>query len=129
MKLFAAFLPLAALIAAPACATPLGKWQNPAKSIVVRTEMCGPRLCGIILAASPKATADAREAGVNNLIGVSLLNQYRLTGSGVWQGRVYVPDMGQTFFSRLAEISPNQIRISGCILGGLLCKSQVWTRV
>lgn len=118
-----------ALSASAASAAPLGLWQNPAKTIVVRTSMCGTELCGTIVSASAEAKADAQAAGVANLIGVSLLQSYRETGPGAWQGRVYVPDLGHVFFSRIAEIAPNQLRISGCILGGLLCKSQTWTRL
>jgi uncharacterized protein (DUF2147 family) len=120
---------LALPFAAPAQASPLGLWQNPAKSVVVRTSMCGPTLCGTIVEASAQARADAHDAGIDELIGVSLLRSYRQTGPGAWEGHVFVPDMGHVFFSRIAELSPNQIRISGCILGGLLCKSQVWTRL
>lgn len=107
---------------------PVGDWVNPARTLTVRTEPCGQLLCGRIVAASPTALADASDAGIPSLIGTSLLQDYKPTGAGTWQGRVYVPDMGGTYFSRLTELSPNQIRISGCILGGLLCKSQVWTR-
>ena len=120
---------LLAATAAPAAAAPLGVWQNPRATIRVRTAMCGSNLCGSIVAAAPEARQDARDAGVPNLIGLSLLRSYHLTSPGHWQGHVFVPDMGGVYFSRLVELAPGQIRISGCILGGLLCKSQVWTRV
>jgi uncharacterized protein (DUF2147 family) len=46
-----------------------------------------------------------------------------------WQGRVFVPDMGRTYYSTIKRLDPNQLIISGCIFGGLICKSQIWHRV
>jgi uncharacterized protein (DUF2147 family) len=36
--------------------------------------------------------------------------------------------MGRSFRSTLTEIDPNDLRISGCLLGNLLCRSQTWHR-
>lgn len=104
----------------------VGIWVNPSGSVRVETGECDGKLCGWVVWADGKALADARDAGVSNLVGTKLLQDYRPTDAGRWQGRVYVPDMGGTFFSRMALVDAGQLRISGCILGGLLCKSQVW---
>lgn len=108
--------------------SPIGVWQNPKGTIRVRTRPCGEMLCGNIVWASPTAMADARDAGVTSLIGTELLSNYRHTGRGRWTGQVYVPDQGRRFYSTIEQKSPNDLRISGCILGGLLCKRQDWTR-
>lgn len=130
MKLMAMALLLAASagIAQPPAASPIGVWQNPKGTIRVRTRPCGALLCGNIVWASPKAMADAREAGISSLIGTELLSDYRRTGGGRWTGQVYVPDQGRRFYSTIEQKGPNSLRISGCILGGLLCKRQDWTR-
>ena len=44
-------------------------------------------------------------------------------------GPVFVQDMNGTFYSRIVQIDPVRIRVSGCIPGGLVCKLQVWSRV
>jgi uncharacterized protein (DUF2147 family) len=115
--------------AAAAGDTPIyGTWRNPSGTIDVRTAPCGDKLCGEIVRAAPKAVADARKKGVNELIGLQLLRDYSPNGDN-WAGRVYVPDMGRTFSSRIEQIDGNRLKISGCLIGGFLCKSQVWTRV
>lgn len=119
----------AAWAAPPEVSTPIGTWQNPKRTIAVRVEMCGEQLCGKIVAASPEAMSDAREAGVNNLIGTQLLRDYRPSGKLRWSGTVYVPDMGRSFSSHIVQPAPNTLRISGCLIAGFLCKSQDWTRV
>ena len=124
------------LAAAPAVAgttatrdLPLGLWQNPKGTIRVRTTTCGDALCGAVAAASPSAEADARDAGINNLIGIELLKDYRKIGLDRWAGTVYVPDMGHSFSSRIQRLAPDTLKISGCLVGGFLCKSQIWKRV
>lgn len=124
----------ASLFAAPAAAVPdadpiIGIWRNPHGTIDVQTMACAHRLCGIIVRASPQAVADARESGVDRLIGLQLLNDYRRTASGNWVGRVYVPDMGRSFSSHIELTEPNVLRISGCLIGGFFCKSQLWKRL
>jgi len=134
MKMLALALMLAASTGIAAAAipqpaeNPIGLWENPRGTLLVRTRFCGQLLCGNIVWASPKAMADARDAGVNALIGTELLSDYRRSGAARWTGQVYVPDQGRRFYSTIEQKSPNDIRISGCILGGLLCKRQDWTR-
>lgn len=130
MRLLAAIalLGLSAVAQAETPPTPIGLWQNPKGTILVRTRACGQLLCGNIVWAAPAALADAREAGVASLIGTELLVDYRAKGIGYWKGQVYVPDQGRRFYSTIEQTSVNSLRISGCILGGLICKHQDWTR-
>ncbi len=115
--------------AAPA-RTPIdGEWENPGHSVKVRTGACGEELCGWVSWASDKAISDARKGGTQQLIGTAILRNYKARGAGRWQGEVFVPDMGSTFYSTLSQIDNDQIKVSGCILHGLICKSQLWHRV
>ena len=106
-----------------------GVWTNPAGSVEVRTGSCGDKVCGWIVWASPQAQADARKKGVSQLIGTALLRSYRATDRGHWAGQVYVPDMQSTFYSTITMVDAQTLNIKGCILGGLVCKAQVWRRV
>ncbi|MEA3039072.1 MAG: hypothetical protein QOE79_1585 [Sphingomonadales bacterium] len=133
MKAVLASLALALLgcanAAAAASAPDLkGVWVNPKGSIAVRTEACGGRLCGYVVWLNAKATADAKESGVANPIGAEVLRDYRPGADGAWHGIVYVLDMGRSFRSTLTEVDPNDLRISGCLLGNFLCRSQTWHR-
>lgn len=105
-----------------------GTWENPTGDVIVTTDSCGTMLCGWVKWASDTAKAEAREGGTPQLVGTSLLRNYKPKGDGKWQGQVFVPDMGDTFFSTIRQLDQNTIKISGCIMGGLLCKSQVWRR-
>lgn len=125
-------LTVLALQASPAFAvssTAFGLWRNPRGTVDVRIAPCGDRICGTIARASPQAVRDAREAGVQNLVGLELLRNYQQVGPDRWTGRVFVPDMGGTYSSHMVQLSPRQLRISGCLVGGYFCKSQLWSRL
>ncbi len=106
-----------------------GTWINPYHSVAVRTAPCANRLCGRVIWASREAQQDARDGNVPNLIGTSLLENYRPTGARSWAGTVFVPDMGRHFYSLIEQVDDGTMRVRGCILHGLLCKSQLWQRI
>ncbi|AEG50138.1 Protein of unknown function DUF2147 [Sphingobium chlorophenolicum L-1] len=108
---------------------PQGLWLGPHHNVAVRTGPCGDRLCGWIVWADGEAQADARDGGTPRLVGTELLEDYRAEGRGQWRGTVFVPDMGRRFASQISQLSPGRLRVKGCILGGLICKSQLWTRI
>lgn len=106
-----------------------GIWVNPSGSVAVRIGPCaGNSVCGRVVWASAKALQDARDGGVNNLVGTELLENYQPGSDGTWAGTVYVPDMGSRFSSTITQVDPDNLRIRGCLIGGLFCKSQMWRR-
>ena len=105
-----------------------GVWENPHGSVRVKTGACGDEICGWVVWASDQAILDARDGGTANLVGTEILRGYRPTGDYSWQGEVFVPDMGGTFFSKIRQVDSEQLKVSGCILHGLFCKSQMWHR-
>ncbi len=133
--LAAATAPAAAQPEAPAQpqATPTnpiyGMWINPYRSVAVRTGPCGERLCGWIVWANQEAQNDARDGGTPKLIGTALLENYRNDKPRSWSGTVFVPDMNRRFYSIIQQVAPDQMKVKGCILGGLLWKSQVWHKI
>ncbi|MBO9575488.1 MAG: DUF2147 domain-containing protein [Sphingobium sp.] len=119
---------MAARAPAPPMTNVIGRWINPKGSVTVETQPCGAHLCGKVDWVSADALKDARDAGVPSPIGIQLLQDYARSPSGVWHGRVYVPDLGRTFSSTITVENPDTLKISGCILAGLICKSQLWHR-
>lgn len=108
--------------------SPRTAWINPYNDVKVETGDCGGKLCGWVVWATPEAEAEAREAGTANLVGTQLLYDYHPTGPNAWEGHVFVPDMGRRFYSTITKPDENTLKISGCILGGFICRSQIWHR-
>lgn len=128
-----------ALLAAPAAsaAAPkpadsdrsIGIWRNPQNSVHVRSDHCGTGMCGTVVWASEKAKADARRGGTHELVGLVLFKDFRPAAKGGWRGKVYVPDIGKTFSGTISVIDANTLRGTGCLVGRVGCRSQIWTRI
>lgn len=119
-----------ALVALPAAADALpieGKWQNPKDSVIVDVTRCGAGLwCGKVSWASPKAR---RKADGRLRVGTQLLSGLKADGQGGYRGRAYVPRRQIHATAIVRHAGRDALIVKGCTLGGLLCKSQRWTRV
>jgi uncharacterized protein (DUF2147 family) len=123
-------LPIAAPAAANDPAPPIAsEWHNPSNSVHVRIDRCGAQLCGTVTWANAKAQADAQRGGTANLIGTRLFRDLQPAGAGKWRGKVFVPDIRKTFSGTLSFADANTMVGKGCVLFGLVCKSQTWSRV
>ena len=58
--------------------------------------------------ATAGATADTRTAG---------------------RGTVFVSEVNGRSWSKMTQLSPDRLTVSGCLLSGLLSQRQTWTRV
>lgn len=106
-----------------------GVWRNPKNSVHLEIKDCGDTACGVVVWASTRAKADARKGGSANLVGQQLLRDFAPDKNGAWRGKVFVPDLNMTFSGAAEVLDAKTLRAKGCVLGGILCKSQIWTRV
>jgi uncharacterized protein (DUF2147 family) len=107
----------------------LGRWANPSRSVTVLISECGERLCATVESASDGALADAARAGTPNLVGTELLHGLVPAGPGRWKGRLFVPDLNRRSSAEVLELGPDRLKVRGCALGGLVCRSQTWSRI
>jgi len=103
------------------------EWRNPRNTVHIRAANCGTNLCGVVVWASTAAKTDAGSDA--QLVGTQILRDFRPTGHNSWRGSVYVPDIRHTFSGTLTVIDSDTMVGKGCVLFGLLCKSQIWTRL
>ncbi|HEY8617130.1 DUF2147 domain-containing protein [Phenylobacterium sp.] len=105
-----------------------GVWRNPKGSVHLEVRPCGASACGYVIWASDAAQEDARRGSGKPLVGQQLLQDFHPDGGG-WRGKVYVPDMDRTFSGSARLLDPGRLEARGCLLGRVLCKRQVWTRL
>ena len=117
------------LAAAPAKSPSYGVWHNPANSVHVAARPCGDKMCGVVVWANAKAKADAAKGGSPHLVGMDLFRDFTQVDDKQWKGKVYVPDINKTFSGTVTVINDNTLTGKGCLIGGIGCKSQTWTRV
>ena len=117
------------LIAGQADSAPIeGQWKNPSGRVVVAIDKCGEALCGTVISAAESAMADARRGGTANLVGTQLMSGFKSAGPGKWRGSMFVPDINYRSKAELRLIGPDQLKVTGCMVGRMICKSQIWTR-
>ena len=106
-----------------------GHWTNASETIVVMIAPCSDTgLCGTVEWASDKAETDAARAGTTSLIGTEILHGFVPAGENRWKGRLFVPDLNKRSAGEVRLLETDRLRVRGCTLGRLVCKSQIWTR-
>jgi len=125
-RIFARFalIALAATVPVTAAAQALeGKWANPKRSVIVDVDRCGDAYCGTVSWASAKN----RDKGVTP--GTRVLSDLRRIGDDVYKGRALEPKRRVRGGATVRQVGPNLMIVKGCVIGGLLCKEQRWTRI
>src|SRR5687768_5880201 len=110
-----------AAVPASAQASVEGRWTNPKRSVVIEVGRCGPAWCGTVVWTTPKAKANARKGGTENLIGTRILSGARPVRPNVYKGRGFVPKRNIYAPATIRQTSPNTMVVEGCALAGLLC--------
>jgi uncharacterized protein (DUF2147 family) len=122
-----------------AAADPVGMWTTQDGKARVRIDHCGSALCGSIVwlrepndpatgrPKTDKHNGDAARRG-RPLVGVQILQQMKASGTGRWSGQVYNAEDGKTYSGHITLTGASVLTLEGCALGGLVCKSQRWSR-
>jgi uncharacterized protein (DUF2147 family) len=86
-------------------------------------------MCGIVVWASAKAREDARRGSGQDLLGLELFREMQPDGPHGWRGRVFIPDRNLTLTGFAEAISDQALRVTGCLIGNAICKTQTWARL
>jgi len=106
-----------------------GVWQTEKKEVgrylEVEVHPCaddGHRVCGTIAG----AFAGADQANVGKPIIWGMVPE----GADAWDdGKIWKVDEDEVYDSEMRLLPDGMLEVSGCILGGLICRSQDWVRV
>lgn len=105
-----------------------GFWANPKGSMIVSVSRCGEGYCATVVKASEKAKANARKGGTRNFIGTRVLD-VRPTPSGDFAGSAFDPETNMHVAATVRMLAPGRIEIEGCVLAGLICEKQHYSRI
>lgn len=103
-----------------------GIWQTEADEGAfahVTIAPCGPAFCGVI-SKSFRGGAEAASPNTGRQIVIDMAPK----GGGAYTGKVWRPANDKIYTGK-AQVSEGAMKLSGCVAGGLLCKSQNWRRV
>ncbi|MDK9698186.1 MAG: DUF2147 domain-containing protein [Siculibacillus sp.] len=130
---FIAALAVAALVATPALAAdPTGVWMRASGSSKIRIDKCGAALCGtVVWEQSPRKDIYNPDASKRDrpVTGLRILLGMKPSGTpDQWKGEVYNAEDGKTYTGYITLQGANSLKLQGCVLGGLICKSDSWSR-
>ncbi|HHI70868.1 MAG TPA: DUF2147 domain-containing protein [Rhodobacteraceae bacterium] len=117
-------------LAAPAFADPVeGIWKtkpgDDGNYGYIKISTCGANICGVIYKAF---NASGKEIDSDN-IGKKMIWGMAPQGGGYYSGgKIWAPDRDKTYKSKM-QLSGNSLEVSGCVLGGVICRGQTWSRV
>ncbi len=133
MKILCFVVLLVVCLASPALAAdPTGEWLVADGSARIRIEPCGNALWGVIAWAKDPGKDENNPDPAKrsrSVIGMPILLGMKQTEPNRWDGKVYNAENGKTYTSHISLVKDNVLRIDGCILGGLICDGENWTRV
>lgn len=123
-----ATLPILALAAAqPQPHAPIeGLWKNPIGSAIIAVAPCGNVLCGKVVWASERGQREVAKT-TPNVVGTTVLTDVKPKGKD-WTGKLFIPDDNIHVSAKLQLLSATQLKLTGCGLAGLICRSQIWIR-
>lgn len=110
-----------------AAADPIeGVWQtqpDEGSFAYVTVAPCGSAFCGTI----SRTFKDGAEFQSPN-IGKQIVRNMTAQGSGEYEGQVWRP-ANDKIYNGKASVSGDRMSLSGCVAGGLICKSQTWAKI
>ena len=118
-------------------ATPIdGEWIVADQTARIRIAPCGDGSgrthCGTLTWTKTPGGVDSNNpdpAKRNKpLLGLEIIKGMKLKGQNWWEGSVYNAANGKTYEATLVPQGPTTLKIEGCVLGGLLCGGETWTR-
>jgi uncharacterized protein (DUF2147 family) len=99
----------------------LGTWLRDNGALKVKFEPCGDAVCGNVVWLRPGSESKAK-------IGQRMFFDMHPDGANSWTGKAAAPDDGSIYSGKMS-IEGATLSTSGCIVGGLICKSANWKRV
>jgi uncharacterized protein (DUF2147 family) len=62
------------------------------------------------------------------MAGVVIMTGASKSGEDRWKGKLYNGEDGSTYTGYVVVNSKNEVKLEGCVLGGIICKSRIWHR-
>lgn len=97
-----------------------GTWLRDTGASQVKFAPCGGAICGNLVWLKPGVETTAK-------VGQRIFFDMKSSGPGSWTGSAFNPEDGKTYTGKMS-LSGNTLTTSGCVMGGMICKSTTWTR-
>ena len=91
----------------------------------VQIAPCGAALCGTLIQSFDGTGAVL----ASDNVGKQIVWDMMAAGGGSYvDGKVWAPDRDKTYNATM-QMNGNTLAVSGCVMGGLICRASDWSRV
>jgi uncharacterized protein (DUF2147 family) len=133
MKIQAVLLGMvtASVLTTTAFADATGEWLVAERTARISIADCGGALWGIVSwEADPGGVDDKNPDPAERsrpILGMPVLLEMKVSGTNQWAGQIYNSENGKIYSGGLTLVSPDVLRVRGCVLI-ILCGGENWTR-
>jgi uncharacterized protein (DUF2147 family) len=109
-----------------------GTWLSQSGETRIRIAPCGAALRGMVVRQkTPSKDANNPDPSKQNrpVVGIQMISGMKQAAAGEYEGQLYNFQDGKTYTGKLKVAGPGSLSLSGCVMGGIICRSQTWTRV
>lgn len=96
-----------------------GVWMRDDGASKIQFSPCGAALCGTVVW--------LKNANSKAHVGQQVFFDMTRADQNSWSGQAFNPEDGKTYSGKMV-VSGHKLRTSGCVLGGLICKTVNWVR-
>ncbi|WP_068082591.1 DUF2147 domain-containing protein [Polycladidibacter stylochi] len=110
---------------------PTGVWLRASGTSKIKITKCGEAYCGhLAWVKDPRNDIHNPDKSKRNrpLRGIQTVIDMKPDGENSWSGSLYNALDGKTYKGKMKLLSANKLSLKGCVLGGLICKGENWTR-
>jgi uncharacterized protein (DUF2147 family) len=120
----------AMLCGSAAAGEPTGTWITQTGDSKISIVPCGGGFCGnIVWLKEEKQDTNNPDPALRgrSLVGLRLFSDMQGSGN-TYSGKLYNPRDGKTYSGKLKTVGADKLDLAGCVLAGLVCKHEVWTK-
>lgn len=125
LKHYTAAVVLMCATAGVQAADVIGVWitekSDKGSSMAVEIFDCDGMLCGKAI--------DVFDTPNRDSVGIEIIKNMRIKSDTSFnKGKIYAPDTKKWYKSKMKLQGEDKLKVSGCVLGGVICRSQIWSR-
>jgi uncharacterized protein (DUF2147 family) len=110
----------------------VGTWKDTETGAICQIYSCGGGICIKVVRPSRDHEKDDNNPNPSlkgrSMAGVVIMTGASKSGEDRWKGKLYNGEDGSTYTGYVVVNSKNEVKLEGCVLGGIICKSRIWHR-
>ncbi len=110
----------------------IGTWNDTETSAKTQIYSCPGGICIKVVTPSKGRETDSYNPDPalkgRSMAGVTIMAGAAKDGADRWKGQLYNSEDGKTYSGWVIVANKDEVKLEGCVLAGLLCKTRIWRR-